>query len=116
MVDNQLLDVVGVKVDETDNNTHVCKYGTHSQLADVANKGKGDQDGKEDGDPNKLVQLGSSQTSDNKCKLLCKEDTVTAEVKKRNGVFSRLCLVSISKIANYNVNSLQRKTHQQNPN
>lgn len=113
MVDDQLLDVVGVKVDETYDDTRVCNHGTQSQFADVANKGEGDQDGKEDGDPDNLVQLGSSQTVDHNCKLLGKEDTVAAKEKRgEEDVFSRPYLQENEVQKMFTV----KKTHQQNPN
>lgn len=60
LVDDQLLDIVGIQVDQTNNDAQIGHQGTETKLANVAHKGKGDEDHKEDGDPDNLVQIGTS--------------------------------------------------------
>ena len=55
LVEDKLLDIVGVQIDESDNDTEICNQRAEAQLPDIAHKGKGHQDHKEDGDPHNLI-------------------------------------------------------------
>lgn len=78
LVDDQLLNIISVEIDQTDNNAQIRDQGTGTELGDVADQGEGDQDNKEDGDPHNLVKMGAAQTGDHDRELLGHENAVTA--------------------------------------
>lgn len=86
LVNDQLLDIIGVQVDQTHNDAQIGHKGAVSKLANVAHKGRWNQDDKEDRDPDNLVQIGTSETVDHNRKLLGKKDTITAKRTRRRKI------------------------------
>lgn len=77
LVDDQFLNVIGVDVDQTDNDAQIGDQSAGTELRDVADQGEGNQDDKEDGDPHKLVKMGTAQTGGHDRELLGHENAVT---------------------------------------
>lgn len=86
LVDDQLLDVVGIQINQTNNDAQVGDQGTGAELGNVADQGERDQNDKEDGDPHNLVKMGAAQTANHNRELLGHENAVTTRRQRTRGL------------------------------